>query len=103
MIKTKKHRKNMKKKTIKVHHVTFHGLHKWNKAMFEQLGWMVLAKEYGYKDKIHAYINSVHRLQQAIQNKLIDMNSIDKKKDLTIMLKQVNILCRHIQKDFHRN
>jgi len=92
--------KTRKNKPIKVHDVTFHGLNKWMTTMFEQLGWMVLAKKYGYTDKIHTYITSIHRLQQAIKNKLTTMNSIDKKNDLKIMLEKVNILCQNAEKDF---
>ena len=35
--------------------VTFHGIHKWYTAMFEKLGWMILAKDKGLNDNIEHY------------------------------------------------
>ena len=79
---------------------TFHGLHYWNKSMFEQLGWMVLAHHYGMKDKVSTYKNSVKRLKMAIEKKLDHMHDQDKCEDLKIMLYNVCILEDHIMKDF---
>jgi hypothetical protein len=53
----------------KVGDVTLKGINRWFKSVFEQLGYMVLAKSKGMTDKIQVYINSVHRLKQAIENK----------------------------------
>ena len=68
--------------------------------MFEELGWMVLAKERGMTDKIMTYKHSVNRLQQAIEKRLKNTRDHDRKEDLKIMLENVCVLCDHIDKDF---
>lgn len=72
---------------------TFHGLHDWHKHMFEKLGWMVLAKSHGYYDKTNSYLKSCTRLQEALTQKMNVYTQTDKKLDLEVLLKNVNILC----------
>ena len=79
---------------------TYPGLVKWYHAMFEKLGWMILAKEYGMDDKITTYKNSLQRLKEGLMKKGKDMENHDKSRDLDIMLKNVNILIQHANKDF---
>ena len=38
--------------------------------MFETFGWMILAKSRGMTDKIEFYINSLLRLEMAIEQKI---------------------------------
>ena len=104
MTKTKHTRKHTKKHTTRKNYnysleTTFHGLHKWQEAKFEKLGWMILAKSKGHMDKVMAYINSLHRLRQSIIQKINHIHDKDKKEDLKIMLNNVNILCEHADKD----
>lgn len=93
-------------KTRKSHHssvpheYTCHGLHKWYVSMFEKLGWMLLAKRNGWHDKIDTYKNSVHRLEEAIVNKHKHTKDTDRKIDLEIMLKNVQVLREHVHSDF---
>jgi len=79
---------------------TFHGIHGWYKAMFEELGWMILAKHRGMSDKITTYKNSLQRLKTAIVQKWEHIHDKDKHEDLEIMLKNVEILIEHAEKDF---
>jgi len=80
---------------------TFHSLHVWQKHMFEHLGWMVLAKSKGYmNDRVDAYVSSVHRLEIALKQKIASVQDADKKADLKIMLENVGVLRRHVDKDF---
>jgi hypothetical protein len=80
---------------------TSSGLHEWYRHMFEKLGWMVLAKSYGDMNyKIDAYKESVLRLRTKIQCKIEHMRDYDRRSDLYIMLRNVNILIDHVEKDF---
>ena len=79
---------------------TMHGLYQWYKEMFEKLGWMVLAQSRGMTDKIQTYLNSLQRLHMALEQKIYKIHDADKKEDLTIMLKNVEELLSHSQKDF---
>ena len=79
---------------------TMHGLYNWYKEMFEKLGWMVLAQSRGMTDKIQTYLNSLQRLHMALEQKITKIHDADKKEDLTIMLKNVEELLSHSQKDF---
>ena len=51
-------RNKTKKSTIdcnNVHESTYKGLHQWYQKRFEQLGWIILAKKYGYTEKLIEY------------------------------------------------
>ena len=79
---------------VREHDVTFHGLHMWQKKMFERLGWMVLAKNEGNSLKIKAYRESICRLKHSLMNKMNDVEEKDRKDDLKILYDDVCILCR---------
>ena len=79
---------------------TFHGIHHWNKSMFEQLGWMVLANAHGMNYKILAYKKSLNKLKCALHKKINDVSNNDKRADLQIMLDNLEILIKHVHKDF---
>ena len=100
----KKHNKTMHKKNWKEEcccEHTFCGLSHWHKAMFEKLGWMILAKKMGYHDKIETYRNSIRRLKEAIVHKLKHhTQDHDRKEDLKIMWGHVCELEDHVNKDF---
>jgi hypothetical protein len=103
--KSYKKRKSTKKTTMKNQteyeccDATFEGLHGWHKKLFEELGWMILAKSRGMTDKTTTYKNSLQRLKTAILKKWKNINDKDKKDDLEIMLKNVEILIEHANKD----
>jgi SMC interacting uncharacterized protein involved in chromosome segregation len=89
-------------KTVKAYEccdATFYGIHKWYKAMFEELGWMILAKTRGMLDKTSTYKNSLGRLKQAIVKKHASVHDKDKKDDLKYMLDNVDILIEHANRD----
>ena len=80
---------------------TIYGLQEWYVAMFEKLGWMVLAKSKGHmNDKIVSYKLSLNRLEEKIRCKIKTTFDIDKQTDLRLMLQDVRILIDHVYKDF---
>ena len=79
---------------------TFHSLDDWYHHEFTHLGWMILAKAHGYNDKIDCYKSSLHRLHNSIELKIHSVHCPDKKNDLKIMLKNLEILIKHVNKDF---
>jgi len=95
-----KHTRNKKGDGCCCEH-TFCGLGHWHKAMFEKLGWMILAQKMGHTDKIQTYRNSIRRLKEAIEHKLKHhTHDYDRKEDLKIMAEHVCVLEEHVNKDF---
>lgn len=90
-------------KKIKFAHTadyTYPGLVQWYHSVFQNLGWMLLAKDHGFNDKIVAYKKSIQRLKEGLEKKLKDVENNDKGQDLEIMLRNVMILMKHAHKDF---
>ena len=93
--------KTMKKMDKCYNPATIHGFHRWYIAMFEKLGWMVLAKSKGHmNDKIVSYKLSLTRLEEKIRCKINTTYDMDKQIDLKLMLQDVRILIDHVDKDF---
>ncbi len=83
---------------------TFKGLHKWHAAMFEKVGWMILAKNKCHskeeaKLKLQVYHNSIDKLTEALKKKLEKTKDEDRKGDLEILLKDVCILKEFVEKN----
>jgi ribulose kinase len=98
MVKTQKKR-SFAKKTCK-NNATFYAFNVWYKDMFEKLGWMVLAKSWGgMEDKLISYKKSIHRLEHKLACKMNEVHDPDKKDDLYIMWKNVQVLKAHADKD----
>jgi hypothetical protein len=91
-----------RRKTSRIHpnEHTFEALHNWHKAMFEKLGWMLLAREHGYHEKIHAYKSALNYLCNALEYKIKHVKCKDKKDDLRILLQNTHVLMEHANKDF---
>jgi hypothetical protein len=80
---------------------TTQGLVKWYIHLFEKLGWIVLANKHGMKFKVDNYKQSIRVLKEKIECKLNTIHDIDKRIDLTIILKNVIILDEHVRRDFN--
>jgi hypothetical protein len=97
-------RKPLKNKTLNIkgcaHNPTYRSLLYWYRTSFQQLGFMILEKHNGYNDKVSNYKTDVMRLRDCIAKKHSKMNNPDKKDDLKIMLDNVEVLIKHINKDF---
>ena len=74
------------------HNVTFHGLHNWHNHVFEHYGWILLAKRYGYMDKVHSYKSSLYRLKEALEKRMKTLHEKDRKDDLKILHQDVEHL-----------
>ena len=94
----KKHNSTIKSHSFSEH--TLCGLQHWHEAMFEKLGWMLLAKRNGWTDKIMTYKNSISRLEHAIEQRWKQVKDVDSKKDLYIMLENIKVLKEHVHQDF---
>jgi hypothetical protein len=80
---------------------TMHGLEIWYKHLFQKLGWMILAKNRGFMDKITLYKTDLARFKEAIDHKVkVHVKEIDHKQDLMIMHHNVCLLIEHVNKDF---
>ena len=77
---------------MNLHDCTFYGLHTWHNAMFEKLGWMVMAKEHNSKLKISSYLDSICCLQTCIEKKITETKDEDRKDDLKILLENERCL-----------
>jgi hypothetical protein len=77
---------------------TFHGLEGWHKYLFEKLGWMLLAKTYGYDIQLKAYKNSLDELISHLNTKCKTIKDKDKKDDLKILLSNAKILKTYVDK-----
>ena len=79
---------------------TFMGLQMWFKDLYEELGWIVLAKEMGYDDKINSYKIRLKRFDQALAGAERELQDPDKIRDLNIMKDKIKVLEKHVHKDF---
>ena len=79
---------------------TTQGLMKWYVNLYEKLGWMVLAKEYGLNFKLEFYKKSIKLLREKIICKINTIHDYDKRNDLQIILNNVIVLEKHVAKDF---
>jgi hypothetical protein len=61
---------------------------------------MVLAKQKGLKFKLEYYKKSIQLLKEELICKINSVHDYDKRNDLRIILDNVIILERHVQKDF---
>jgi hypothetical protein len=89
--------------TGKVYPVTMHGFHEWTEAMFEKLGWMVLAKSRGMEHsekKIAVYKEGVKELLKALNARLtLPSLEADRRYDLEILKTNVEVLDRFLDKN----
>jgi len=80
--------------------MTSYGLQKWHNAMFEKLGWMVLAQAKGYDDKVVQYKKSIDHLIESIKHVMKEYEDKNRKHDLNVLLMNAEVLREHAAKDF---
>lgn len=79
---------------------TTKGLMEWYVHVYEKLGWIVLAKQQGLNFKIDFYKKSIRLLKNKLICKINSVEDYDKRNDLSIILNNVIILEKHVEKDF---
>jgi hypothetical protein len=84
-------------------HTTIDGLKKWYAKKFEMYGWLLLEKEHGNLYKILNYNACVKQLYHDIERRLKSVHDKDNKKDLEIMLENLQVLCKSVKKDLINN
>ncbi len=57
--------------------MTFNGLSKWYKKLFEKLGWMILASHHGKDEKIKEYIRFLEHFLISAEDKYKHTQSKD--------------------------
>jgi predicted ATP-binding protein involved in virulence len=99
------HRKTNKKHcgTSECALVTHHGIAGWYKHLFEELGWMILAKKRGMMDKVGTYLHSLQRFKNSIEYKISTTQERDRKQDLQIMHSNICVLLDHVERDLTKN
>ena len=90
----------MKTRRNRMIEATLPSMNQWYRAMFQNLGWIVLAKTQGNREKIVAYKSSLQRLSTAINQRLERVHDEDNRDDLLIMKKNIEILVKHVNKEF---
>lgn len=95
----------LRNKTRKLHGLpknmaTSHGLQKWFKHLFEQLGWMVLAKEKGLDYKISAYKKSIDHFLRSVKHVSSEYENHNRKHDLNVLHTQMECLKDFVSKHF---
>jgi len=78
---------------------THDGLNHWYVHVFKHFGWIVLEKSRGNQIKVESYKDSVNRLLQSLEFKLKTLHEKDRKEDLLIMIHNVKILKKTIDKE----
>ena len=81
------------------HDCTMECLNHWFKAMHEKLGWMLLAKQYDYTDKVTSYLLTLVRLHNSLLMKQRTTDDKDRKEDLAILLQKLECLKDHATAD----
>lgn len=94
--------KNDYRKTMKLpkYSGTYYGIHKWHKAMFEKLGWMVLAEAKGRDYKIATYKKGIDNLIKTIEHVKSEYEDHNKIHDLNVLLMNTKVLKAHVDKNF---
>lgn len=79
---------------------TMKGLQHWYKAMFEKLGWMVIAEAKGYNDKIEQYKRSISNLLKSIEHVMGEYEDHNRIHDLKVIYMNTEVLHEFVMKNF---
>ena len=71
---------------------TIDSLNHWYKKTFEKLGWSIIDFNDGLSNKLQHYKSKVKYLKESLGYKLTVLEENDRKRDINIMLQNVNTL-----------
>lgn len=94
-----------------LYNVTYHGLHNWTEHAFEKFGWMLLAQKESKESsnesiredkklKIIQYGRMLDNLHKAIKEQIEETKDDDRKRDLTVLQKNVKTLTENYEMIF---
>jgi len=85
-----------------VHNITFFDAQKWCNCLIKRLGCMVLDyEEGGDPQAILCYHKALHRCIKCLIHLLQQTQSVDKRRDIQILINRLSILRKHVHQDFH--
>jgi hypothetical protein len=70
---------------IPEHAATMRGLYGWYQAMFEKLGWMVLAKAKGQDSKVAEYKHGINLLFESTKHVMSEYDDHNRIHDLNVL------------------
>lgn len=80
------------------HAATMYELNKWHKRLFEELGWMILAKAKGYNEKIVQYKKGFNHFLKAVDHISSEYENQNRKHDLSVLRMNIEELKRFVMK-----
>lgn len=67
-------------------------LHMWTQNLFQNFGWMVLAKEHKHTSQINGYTESMNKLLEALKEKQSSPEYASVKNDMAVLETNVTLL-----------
>jgi len=83
------------KMTLPRYESSLYGIRNWYKNMFERFGWVLLAKAKGNTYKVRTYKRDINELLKTIKHTIPSYEEKNRKHDLYIILKHVQVLKKH--------
>ena len=74
------------------------GVNRWFRAMYEKLGWMVLAKAKGLDQKVVEYKRSLKRLVRMIEQLMSEYMNVNRIHDLRVLHMEAKALLAYVNK-----
>lgn len=71
---------------------TMDGLQHWYRAVFQNLGWMVLTKAKGHESKVAEYKRGINRLISTIDHVMSEYRDLNRIHDLKVLHMHVLVL-----------
>ena len=97
---TRKNKQRNGTRKLPMYASTYDGVFYWYNKMFEKLGWMVLAKDKGNKEKISHYKHSIDRFLKTAEHIYKEYENHNRKHDVNVLLMNARALQSFVNKHF---